>query len=310
MLTAPLSGYYDPLPRILAADDFDHGPSGWLDLRPNFVRPGFAAHDDTVDLQHWGSVMISSATYPFAGTHGSAAGIYSLRLATRAPAGPPDEPPAAGSMSLAIKRLSRPPEARLLRVETIFAFTTDQDVPGLGLDAMRAFGLMIDLQDGEHRFMPGVRYVNAAGGRPRRRWQYYSATELDDAAWNYGRPGWHRAGIDPQWFGPRDGDGGTAATSWFDGEPQPLIYNETDDKINWMPFSLTVDLANRCYADFRCGPRSYRFPAGAGPTLAEPYANIGQLINPVFFVEADTDRRVNLYLDSVVISCAREEDCR
>ena len=308
-MTAPAySGYFDPLPRILAADDFDHGPSGWLDLRPNFVRPGFAVHDDIIDLQHWGSVMISSATFPFAGSHGSATGTYSLRLATRGPAAAADQPPASGSMSLAIKRLSRPAEARLLRVEALFAYTTDQDRPGFAIDAMRAFGLMIDLQDDDHRFMPGIRYVNATGGEPRRRWQFYSRTEADDAAWNYGRPGWHRAGIDPQWFGIRQPDGSTAATTWFDGDPQPLIYNETDDKINWMPLSLTIDLAERRYAGFRCGPRSYTFPDGAGPTLADPYENIGQLINPVFFVEADTDRRVNLYLDSVLISYAREGD--
>jgi len=308
-MTAPAySGYFEPLPRILAADDFDHGPSGWLDLRPNFVRPGFAVHDDIVDLQHWGSVMISSATFPFAGSHGSATGTYSLRLATRSPAAAADQPPAGGSMSLAIKRLSRPAEARLLRVEALFAYTTDQDRPGFAIDAMRAFGLMIDLQDDDHRFMPGIRYVNATDGVPRRQWQFYSRTDSDDAAWNYGRPGWHRAGIDPQWFGMRQPDGSTAATTWFDGEPQPLIYNETDDKINWMPLSLTIDLAERRYAGFRCGPRSYTFPDGAGPTLADPYENIGQLINPVFFVEADTDRRVNLYLDSVLISYAREND--
>lgn len=308
MMAGVNHGFFDPLSRVLIADDFDHGPSGWLDLRPNFVRPGFAVHDDIVDLQHWGSVMISSATFPFAGSHGSASGTYSLRLATRSPAAASDQPPAGGSMSLAIKRLSRPYRARRLRVEALFAYTTDQDRPGFAIDAMRAFGLMIDLQDDDHRFMPGVRYVNATDGEPQRRWQFYSRTGVGDRDWNYGEPGWHKAGIDPQWFGRRRRDGSTDATTWFDARPQQLIYNETDDKINWMPLSLTVDLAERRYLGFRCGPREYAFPEEAGPTLASPYENIGELINPVFFVEADADRRVNLYLDSIMISYDREDD--
>ncbi|HEY9294072.1 MAG TPA: DUF6772 family protein [Microlunatus sp.] len=305
-----LSGFYDPLPRLLAADDFDTGMRGWLDLRPNFVGPDFAAHDQEIDLEHWGSVMLSSATYAFAGTHGSAAGTYSLKLCTRSPAAAPDQPPAAGSMSLAIKRLSRPVGARLLRVEALVAYTTEQDRPGLGVDQMRAFGLMIDLQDEDHRFMPGVRFVNTVGGQRQRRWQFYRQTTADDQEWSYGRVGWHRAGIDPQWFGRRQPDGSTAATDWFAGEPQQPIYNETDDKINWMPLSLTVDLAQRTYRSFRFGNREYEFPAGAAPSLAPPYANIGNLINPVFFVETDSDRRVNLYLDSVLISYATDSDVR
>jgi hypothetical protein len=306
--TDGLPGWFRPLPRLLTADDFDTGMCGWLDLRPNFVGPDFAAHDQEIDLEHWGPVMLSSATYPFSGTHGSAAGTYSLRLCTRYPAAEPDRPPAPGSMSLAIKRLSLPEQAGLLRVEALIAYTTEQDRPGLGVDAMRAFGLMIDLQDDDHRFMPGVRFVNTAGGVPQRRWQFYSRTTDDDATWSYGREGWHQAGIDPQWFGVRSADGSTSATTWFDGPGQQPIYNETDDKINWMPFSLTVDLDRRAYHSFRFGHRRYRFPADVGPTLAPPYAGIDHLLNPVFFVETDADRRVSLYVDSVVISYAEADD--
>jgi hypothetical protein len=42
---------------------------------------------------------------------------------------------------------------------------------------------------------------------------------------------------------------------------------------------------------------------GLQPTLVPGYRSISGLINPVFFIEADTDRSVNLYLDSVVYSC-------
>ena len=41
---------------------------------------------------------------------------------------------------------------------------------------------------------------------------------------------------------------------------------------------------------------------GLSPTLVDRYENIDALLNPVFWIEADTDRRVFLYIDSTVIS--------
>jgi hypothetical protein len=43
---------FAPLTTVLTYDQFDSGQCGWLDLRPNFVRPGFAAHSQEVDLKH------------------------------------------------------------------------------------------------------------------------------------------------------------------------------------------------------------------------------------------------------------------
>ncbi|WP_353114818.1 DUF6772 family protein [Microbacterium sp.] len=301
-----VSGFFDPLPRVLVADDFDRGMSGWLDLRPNFVAPGFREHSTDIDLIHWGPTMLSSATFAYGGTHGSAQGTYSLKISSRANAARADQPPAAGSMGLAIKRLAVPPGARRLRVETLFAYKVEQDRPGLGVDDFRAFGLFVDLQDGEHRYMPGVRYVNAVDGRPVRAWQFYSESDVTDADWSYGTDGWHKAGIDPQWFGERRSDGSTVATTWFEHGEQHLIYNESDDKLNWTPLSLTIDLLNRSYEEFRVGGRVHSFPEGARPTLAPAYNDIEGLLNPVFFVEADTDRRVSLFLDSVLVSADSE----
>src|SRR5690606_7873262 len=92
------------------------------------------------------------------------------------------------------------------------------------------------------------------------------------------------------------------ATTWFDDGEQHLIYNESDDKLNWMHLSLTIDIERRAYESLQVGQRTFTFPQGARPTLAPPYRNIEALLNPVFFVEADTARRVSLYLDSVQIS--------
>lgn len=301
MSMAP-TGFFDPLPRILVADDFDSGMNGWLDLRPNFVAPGFREHSDEIDLIHWGPTMLSSATFAFGGTHGSAQGTYSLKVSSRAAAAAPNEPPAAGSMGLAIKRLSVPPGVRRLRIEALLAYKVEQDRPGLGVNDFRAFGMFVDLQDREHRYMPGVRYVNALEGEPVRRWQFYSPTDASDQEWSYGADGWHKSGIDPQWFGERSSDGSTVATTWLEDGEQHLIYNESDDKLNWTPLSLTVNLETRGYEDFRVGNRVFRFPDEAHPTLAPAYNDIEGLLNPVFFVEADTDRRVSLFIDSVVIS--------
>jgi hypothetical protein len=41
---------------------------------------------------------------------------------------------------------------------------------------------------------------------------------------------------------------------------------------------------------------------GIAPTHVPPYARIEGLLNPVIWIETDTDRRVFLYVDSVVIS--------
>lgn len=301
-------GFFEPLAKVLVDDDFDRGTCGWLDLRPNFVAPGFQQHSDDVDLIHWGPTMLSSATFAFGGTHGSASGTYSLKVSSRAAAGAVDAPPAPGSMGLAIKRLSVPRGARRLRIEALVAYKVEQDRPGLGVNDLRAFGMFVDLQDAEHRAMPGVRYVNAVAGEPVRRWQHYVETDATDEEWSYGVDGWHKAGIDPQWFGQRRTDGSTVATAWFDDGVQRLIYNESDDKLNWMPLSLTIDLATFEYREFRVGRREHRFPAGARPTLGPAYADIEGLLNPVFFVEADTDRRVSLFVDSVLISYDSEED--
>jgi hypothetical protein len=306
VLTLPSSfAGYRPLETIVSADDFDTGMNGWLDLRPNFTGPDFTAHAHEIDLEHWGPSMLSSATFPYAGTHGSASGTYSLKLSNRSPAAPAVEPPASGSMGLAIKRLSVPQGTALLRVEARVAYTSVHDRPGLGIDAMRAFGMFIDLQDPQHRYMPGLRYVNAIDGRPVRAWQYYSESDVDDASWSYGSDGWHKTGIDPQWFGRRYPDGSTDATTWFDNAGQQLIYNETDDKINWTRIALTVDLRTRSYVQFSALDREFHFPAGARPTMGPVYENIGGLLNPVFFVEADTDQPVNLFIDSVVVSAGQ-----
>ncbi len=85
-----------------------------------------------------------------------------------------------------------------------------------------------------------------------------------------------------------------------DGE-QDLLYNESPDKINWIYLRLTVDVQRREYIELQSMDQVFDL-RGISPTLTAGYKSIDNLINPVFFVETDTDRSVHLFLDSVVYS--------
>lgn len=293
---------FQPLDRVLAYDDFDNGNCGWLDLKPNFVGPNFEYHASFIDHLRWGPPMLSTATFRFPGTHGSMSGTYSLKVTTRKVAHGADKAPAPGGMGHAIKRLSRPADLSRLQIEAWYAYTAEQDRPGLGESAIRAFGVFCDVQDGKRRGHPGVRYVNCADGVMKQYWQVTQASEVSDEEWALGFKGdWGVRGVDPQWYGRRYGDGEGDSYKRIPGSEQKLIYNETDGKINWMYMRLLIDLKEFRYIELQSGDRTFDLSAFA-PTAAPPYERIHNLINPVFFIESDTARRVFLFLDSVVIS--------
>ena len=292
---------FDPLPKILTYDDFDRGLNGWLDLNPNFTEPGFRAHASIVDKSRWAPIMLSSATFPLAGTHGSVEGVYSLKLSTKRSANPYTQMPAPGSRGHAIKRLSRPTRMSLLQLEMWYAYTPEQDRIGLGEKDIRAFGMVLDLQDSEARYFIGARYLNAADGRLMQRWQYAKAADVSDAEWAYGTSGdWCRRGVDPMWFGRRYDDGRTDGFMDVPGGRQQLIYNESDDKINWLYLCLLADVAKREYVELQSGEVTYDL-RGVQPTYVAPYARITGLVNPVVWIEADTDRRVFVFVDSILV---------
>lgn len=293
---------FSPLDEVLCFDEFDRGQRGWLDLRPNFVRSGFGAHSEEVDLVHWGPTMISSATFPMMGTHGSMSGTYSLKLTTRPNAAPVDQPPAPGSMGLAIKRLARHRSYHQLQIEAWLAYTPEADRAGVGDLDVRAFGCFIDLQTGGNRWMPGVRYLNSADGSAVKQWQYFHVGDnVTEEDWSYGAAGWHKRGVDSQWFGRRRSDGSGDGFAWVPEGQQALVSNESDDKINWMYLRLLVDVERREYVELQCMDRVFDL-RGMAPFMSPPYAGIDGLVNPVFFVETDANRRAFLFVDSVVIS--------
>ncbi|MGO1849969.1 DUF6772 family protein [Microbacterium sp.] len=295
---------FNPLARVMTHDDFDTGYNGWLDLTPNFVYDDFESFQSVVDLSSWPPNQLSSASMRFASSHGSMEGTYSLKISTAPTGGAHTEPPKGGSMGHAIKRLSRFGDPALIQIETWYAYTPSQDRFGIGEDDIRAIGFFFDVQDTEHRYMPGVRYVNALGGKPVRRWQYYCVADgVTRADWNFGiEDGWCVPGVDNQWYGRRFADGSADGYQWVPGGEQSLIFNESPDKINWLYFRFTVDVQRREYVELQSMDRIFDL-RGLQPTLVPGYASIKGLVNPVFFIETDTDRSVHLFLDSVVFSC-------
>jgi hypothetical protein len=311
---------FRPLPEVIFYDDFDTGLNGWISLNPNFRQDRMEYYPALERLMHWGPPMLSTATFGYAGTHGSLSGTYSMKLATRPVAGKATEQPVAGSMGHAIKRLTFRSK-QLLKCEMWYAFTAEQDRPGIGESDMRAFGFFWDVQDDEYRAFYGARYVNAADGKMQQRWQLLKAAEGRPEDWGdqgQSAPGENpeqesgsnrvflSRGIDPQWHGLRYANGSSDAFYDIPDSGQKLCYNETVDKINWHYMALTIDLARREYVELESVGRTFDL-RGVQPTLVKRFPRIDWLLNPVVWVEADTDRRVFLYVDSIVNSTGRGE---
>lgn len=304
---------FNPLATILAYDDFDRGLNGWTELTGNYRQDSVAVvpgHQPFMDLR---PPMLSSATFPNVGTHGSMNGIYSLKVATRARAARAEEPIVPGGLAQCLKRLTWQ-HLGLVQFEMWFAYKPEADRAGIGEDEFRAFGVLWDLQDDRHRYFPAVRYLNAANGVMKQKWQFAQARAVSDQEWagnlvtsiseDRGSAVGAKRGIDPQWFGRRYADGSTDGFQDVPIGEQKLCYNETFDKINWHYLRFLVDTIRREYVELQCNERTYDL-RGIQPTLADAYPRIWSLLNLALWVEADTDRRCFLFVDSTVISTDR-----
>lgn len=294
---------YQPLQHIICYDDFDKGMNGWMDLHPNYVGQNFnLLRHSQIEKTQWGPLMLSSASYRFAGTHGSMNGTYSLKLATRPVANPYEMPPAPGSMSHAIKRMTNHLPKGLRQYEIWYSYTPEQDRQGISEKDIRAFGIFFDIQDDDYRYFVGARYLNSVNGEMVRKWQILQAADVTDVEWAYGvENDWCKRGIDNMWYGKRRPDGSTDGYIWVPDGYQDLCYNESDDKINWLYLRLVVDTEKREYVELQSCDRVFDL-RGIQPTYTAPYARIKGLFNPGMWIENDTQRRVFFYADSVVIS--------
>jgi hypothetical protein len=266
---------YDPLPRILFYDDFDEGLNGWSELIGNYegsldtVLPPYRDHRPP---------QLSSLSMWDTGTAGSIDGTYALKIATRAK---------AGHQSVSIKRITFRKATRI-RLEAYFCFKPEATELRLGDQTPRSFGFLFDLQDGQERVMPHMRYLNALQGELQNKWQFKrTRAEMKPIGTENNTVSHYH--LSPQgWEDLPDGR-------------QLLCYNEIATKQNWHYLRFDFDLASMRPLGFQCNDRIY----GMDKVDSIHYPampNLWCMLNVAFFVEADTDKRVFGYLDSVVLS--------
>jgi hypothetical protein len=271
----PRLSRFEPLGRVLYFDDFDDGLHGWMELIGNYEGSLDTMLPPYRDLR---PPMLSSATMWDTGTHGSVDGTYSMKLATRA---------RTGHQAVAVKRFTWRKKGRV-QVEAYVACKPEASDLLLGDLDVRGFGLLFDLQNDDARFMPHLRYLNAEGGEARRRWQYRTSAPPRQQTGTTGK-------IASTYHLHPDG--------WIDlpNGKQGLCYNELPTKLNWHYLRLEADLTTGRYTTFQCNDRTYDLSA-LGLIRNAPEVTLPCMLNVAFFVEAGSDKRSFLYVDSVVVS--------
>ncbi|MBK9166120.1 MAG: hypothetical protein IPM24_01510 [Bryobacterales bacterium] len=272
---------FDPLPRVLFADDFDNGLNGWITVIGNY--------EDSLDsiipeYQGWQAPMLSNLTMWDTGTAGSLNGVYAMKLATR---------PREASIAHAMKRLTSRRAVRV-RIEYYFAFKPEPSRMRLLDTDVRCVGFGFDIQQSvraaepRYRTHPMVRYLNCWQGDRVRRWQYRDTHE------SFRDIGGRKEMVSFCPYTSRD---------WKDlpGAEQPLCYNEIPTKVNWHYFSLDFDLATASYMRMQCN--DHEFDLRSIPPIRIPaMPNLWCMLQPLVWVESDTGNRAFLYIDSAVLS--------
>jgi hypothetical protein len=279
-LADPKLSRFDPLPRIIALDDFDRGFCGWTQLVGNYehtldsMLPGYAQHSQ--------AMLSTLPTWDF-GSHGSVNGSYALKLASK---------PHAGAQNVTIKRLTfrkRGP----IRLEFYFTFKPEANELRLSETDVRSIGFLYDLQTGDAdadawRVMPHLRFLNAHGGVHLQKWQFKRrTTEVKPI-------GTENKTVTHYHLAPQD---------WEDlpGGEQKLCYNEIPTKVNWHYCRFDFDLVSMRATHLQCNDRV--IDLGSFESIQIPaMRNLWCMLNLAFFVESDTDKRSFLYIDSVCLS--------
>ena len=272
----PVLSRFDPLDRIVYHADFSRGHCGFTATIGNYE----GSLDTILADMNFLSPQLSSYQMWDTGTGGSIHGSYSLKLATR---------PISGSVSAATKRLSIRSRG-VVRLEAYFGIKSEATEMVLTETDVRAFGILFDIQDDRRRLLPRLRYLNSQDGKYFGQWQIKTH-----------HPQRHEIGL----------TGKTASISHYapvgytavPGGTQQLCHNELPTKMNWHYLSVTFDLNSMRFLQFRCNDCIYENDIPAPFELA-PWPNLRGLLNTIFFVETDVDKRAYLYLDSVLFSSA------
>lgn len=274
-MTDPKLSRFDPLSRVITFDDFDIGLNGWTNLIGNYEDSLDSVLPEYRDLR---GPMLSNGTMWDTGSAGSWDGTYAMKLATK---------PAEGSLAVAVKRLTWR-KADRIRVEAYLTFKPEATEMVLSELDVRAFGFVFDLQDDEHRVMPHLRYLNAMNGDRVGRWQYKEEREPLEDIGGSGKTKSHFHLAGDGW-------------AFLPADPQLLCYNEIATKQNWHYMQMTFDLAGMTFLEFQFNDRIYDVSKIA-PMTMPAMANLWCMLNLVFFVETDIDKRAFLSVDSVLLS--------
>lgn len=276
----PRLSRFAPLGRLLCWDDFDEGLHGWTGLIGNYEGSLDNILPDYADLR---PPQLSNLSMWDTGTAGSMEGTYALKLATR---------PRPGSLAVAIKRHTFRRRGAV-QFECYFSFKPEASQLQLSLQDVRAVGVLFDVQDGQKRWMPHLRYCNALEGRPVGCWQVKAQTRPLQQLGSSGQTRSHFH------LGPE---------GWQEvpGGQQQLCYNEIATKMNWHYLRVGIDLERRCFTGFQCNDQVF---AGEGLGVIEMPAmpNLYCMLNVALWVEADTDKRAFLYADSALLSAELED---
>lgn len=270
---------FDPMKRIICYDDFDRGFCGWTQLVGNYehtldaMLPSYAQHTQP---------MLSTVSHWDAGSHGGVDGSYVLKVQTR---------PKAGSRNVAVKRLTFR-KAGPMRFEFYFTFKPEATELRLSETDVRSVGFLFDLQDGYEkngrRVMPHLRFLNAEKGVHRQIWQYKEQTTPFKELGTEGKIVTHDHLAPRDWIDLPDGH-------------QKLCYNEIPTKINWHYARLDFDLAAMRMVEFQCNDRIWDM-SKTGVIVIPGMRNLWCMLNFCLFAEAEIDKRVMFYVDSVCVS--------
>jgi hypothetical protein len=279
-LADPALSRFDPMKRIIFLDDYDRGFCGWTQLVGNYEH---SLDSMLQSYQDNTGAMLSSVTHWDNGSHGAVDGTYALKIQTR---------PKRGVRAVTLKRLTFR-KLGPIRLEFYFTFKPEANELRLSETDVRSIGFLYDLQHGDRhaggeRVMPHVRFLNALDGEHVQKWQTKPVTTEFKELGTEGKTVTHDH---------------LAPIGWADvpGGHQKLCYNEIPTKVNWHYARYDFDLATMKAIELQCNDRIFDL-SGCKSIVIPAMRNLWCMLNICFFAEAEIDKRVFFYLDSVCLS--------
>jgi hypothetical protein len=266
---------FNPLPRILYHADFDTGYNGFTETIGNYE----GTLDEIIpEMADFRPPQLSNRPMWDTGSAGSLDGTYALKLATR---------PRRGSIAVCTKRLVWTAPTRI-RMETWFGFKSEATELRVSDKDVRGFGFVLDLQDDRVRMLPRVRYLHAKDGLAIGKWQIkVEGPPKRDIGGAGETVSYNHYSED----GYADVPGGSHET----------CFNELATKMNWHYLAVTFNLRSMRFETIRCND-IVMDASTIAPFALSPMPNLRGLLNTIFFVESDVDKRAFLYMDSILYS--------